>query len=200
LSGLTAANGDIPYFTAAGTMSILDASAASEGDVLTIASGVPVYTAPSANAVSQSTTTLTSSDTISSISSGAKMIVVSIQGASPSVPATNSIQLGDSGGVETSGYTGGAISPSGTELTWSTGATIGTQAASTNGFTGNAVLVNVPSTDVWVITGVVCYEGDPTETFYFSGTKTLSGTLDRVKYTISTGSLDAGSMTVTVFE
>lgn len=138
-----------------------------------------------------------------SIPSWVKRITVMFNGVSTNSTSIRQIQLGDSGGIEASGYTGSVA------ITNSAGAG-GNTAFSGAGFTittsgntlaadtmyGSLVFVNV-SGNIWVGTGIFVSSNQPCS-FYISGVKTLSDTLDRVRITTVNGTdtFDAGSINI----
>jgi hypothetical protein len=143
------------------------------------------------------TTSGTSHD-FTNIPSWATMIVVSLAGVSLSGTALIRIQLGDLGGVETSGY-----------LTM--GAIMGTVAAQTAGFdlytnvpnaarvmSGSIMFTLLdPATNTWVGSGT--FNDDVTAwIIHVSGQKSISATLDRVRITTSNGTdtFDAGKVNI----
>jgi len=122
---------------------------------------------------------------------------VSTNGSSPML-----VQLGDSGGIETTGYLSmsGARDPGGTGLgayTRTTGFVTQYIGVSTSVFNGILQLSNLNS-NTWVGSGVG-NNNTPTEYVYFySGSKTLSATLDRVRITMLNGTdtFDAGTINI----
>lgn len=137
------------------------------------------------------------------IPSWVKRITVMFSGVSTSGTSIRQIQLGYSGGVETSGYTGSvaitnsaggggntAFSGAGFAIT----ASGNTLAADT--MNGSIVFVNL-SGNVWVGTGTFVSYNQPCS-FYISGAKTTTGTLDRVRITTVNGTdtFDAGTINI----
>jgi hypothetical protein len=131
-----------------------------------------------------------------SIPSWVKRITVMFNGVSISGGANYLIQLGDSGGFETSGYTsvvaytgsanGKAVSTSGFICI----------ASSAGQFWSGQVVITLVSGNIYVESGCV---GDGSDYVSISGgTKTLSGTLDRVRITTTNGTdtFDAGSVNI----
>jgi hypothetical protein len=131
-----------------------------------------------------------------SIPSWVKRITVMFNGVSTVTTSNWLIQLGDSGGIENTGYT---------SLVAYTGSAIG-KAVSTSGFicvtsvgsqvwSGQSVITLV-SGNVYVQSGCVADGVDYIEAS--GGTKTLSATLDRVRITTAGGTdtFDAGSINI----
>lgn len=141
---------------------------------------------------SQATTSGTSVD-FTSIPSWARKITVLLTGfsAGASLPV---VQLGTSGGIQTTSYVSGAWQSNITNSTVTTGILMA--GSSLGADTLNAALVlycTDTATGKWlgVGTGNLTLSGNGE---VFSGSKTLSGTLDRVRVTTVSGdTLDAGS-------
>jgi hypothetical protein len=132
------------------------------------------------------------------IPSWVKRITVMFNGVSTNGANAILIQLGDSGGVETSGYIGcgSTITSSGTA--GSTAYTTGFGLRKTNAVDtrGGAVTLSTLGSNVWVASGVSNPDGSSLD--FVAGYKTLSGTLDRVRITTSGGTdtFDAGSINI----
>ena len=127
----------------------------------------------------------------------AKRVTVLCSGISKSGTANFLFQLGDSGGVEITGYTGGTFAAS-------SGAII--YAAPTNGFQtlgdaagsvlvyGSIVFTNITG-NTWIASGLLFGNNYNTQ---IAGEKTLSATLDRVRVTTTNGTdtFDAGTINI----
>ena len=133
------------------------------------------------------------------IPSTAKRITVMLNGVSKSSTANFLFQLGDSGGIETTGYTGqgGAGNTGNIFITVSSTSgfpTAGDASGAVN-VSGSIVFTNITG-NTWISAG----------TFYTSigysttvaGDKTLSATLDRVRITTTSGTdtFDAGTINI----
>jgi hypothetical protein len=137
------------------------------------------------------------------IPSWAKRVTVEFIGVSLSATAVPVIQLGDSGGVETTGYisSGGFILNAGASgvLQATTGFPVSQASIATATYHGAATftLANA-STNLWVASGVMT-RGDAASICLLAGSKTLSAVLDRVRITSTTGTdtFDAGSINIT---
>lgn len=136
------------------------------------------------------------------IPSWVKRITVMFDGVSWNATVAPLIQLGDSGGIETTGYATGAssINSSGVAGAGVSTAGFGFQTGWDAGvlFYGSAIFTLLDqSTNTWV--GQGCFFGDWTTdyTVFITGRKSLSATLDRVRVT-STGptTFDAGSINI----
>ena len=176
-------------------------AASTSGHVLTAqgAGALPAYAAPAGTitaATVQATTSGTEFD-FTGIPAGVNRILVLFDGVSLSGTDQLLVQIGDSGGVETSGYTSGASLGVGSAIA---------QATSTAGF--NAVLNNAARAlsgimtiaritgDTWVASHAMG-SSTGTLTSHGGGSKTLSATLDRVRVTRSgTDTFDAGQVNI----
>ena len=136
------------------------------------------------------------------IPSWVKRVTVMFSGVSTNGTSLPQIQLGDSGGVETTGYTAGSstVAPSSIATTsYTTGFVIRTDALAAivmDGF----ITVNLisSSTNTWAAGGTIYA---PTPSAYLAlvaGGKSLSATLDRVRITTVNGTdtFDAGSINI----
>ena len=142
----------------------------------------------------QATTSGTTKDF--TIPAGAKRVTVMLNGVSLNDNSDVGIQLGDSGGIETTGYTSNV-----TDLTNSASVIVNTEttylrindSVDVNGSFGSAILNRVNSTHTWVMQGV-CVDG--TSVFAAGGGKTLSAELTTVRLMTGGGTFDAGSVNV----
>lgn len=143
----------------------------------------------------QATTSGTSID-FTSIPSGTKMIIVNLNGVSTSGTSIALVQLGDSGGVENTGYSGSTAN-----TLYTDGARLYTTwAASTIAHgTITIVLIN-SSTKTWAITGVLGYSNAGLSNI-LGYTKSLSADLDRIRLTTvgGTDTFDAGEINILYF-
>jgi hypothetical protein len=133
------------------------------------------------------------------IPSWAKRITVMFDGVSTNGTASFLIQLGDSGGVETTGYLGAGIySSTGTGTsTNSNGFFLPTLAQVTTIYGSMIISLLNPSNNTWVQQGNFS-SPSASLSFYSSGAKALSATLDRVRITTVSGTdtFDAGSINI----
>jgi hypothetical protein len=132
------------------------------------------------------------------IPSWAKRVTVMLEGVSTNGTSLIRFQLGDSGGIETTGYFAWCQS-------FSTSATGGT--ASTSGFDSRndpdpaytrsgQLIFSLLGSNTWTVTGG--YYAGSNQGIYFAGSKTLSATLDRLRITTVNGTdtFDAGTINV----
>ena len=137
-----------------------------------------------------------------SIPSWAKRITVMFSGVSTSGSSDYAIRIGDSGGIAATGYASASIrhvagsSNNGSQYTTSYGVNNPNGASSV--FSGAFVLLLFGS-NTWVANCVIGdSNGASAATSTAGGTKTLSGTLDRVRITTVNGTdtFDAGSINI----
>lgn len=130
------------------------------------------------------------------IPSWAKRITVMFSEVSTSGTSPVQIQLGDSGGIETTGYISNAFSyNSGTAANSTTGLLVD------EGFSGaaqqrsGAYVINLLASNVWVGFGVLT----TTAVTPSAGTKSTSATLDRIRITTVNGTdtFDGGTINIT---
>jgi hypothetical protein len=130
-----------------------------------------------------------------------KRITVMMDGVSTSGSSPVQIQLGDSGGAETSGYTGSVstITNSVATFAFSAGFLIsssGGEAASTLRY--GSLIISKLSNNLYTGIGNFSYGSSDTRFFVLAGTKSLSDVLDRVRITTVNGTdtFDAGSINI----
>lgn len=127
------------------------------------------------------------------IPSWVKRITVSLNGVSKNSTASLLFQIGTSSGVETSSYASSGTNFVG-DVTSTAGFIIADGAAAYTTY-GHLVLTNI-SGNIWIAS----FTGSTSSTLFFlsAGTKTLGGTLDRVRMTTSSGTdtFDAGSVNI----
>ena len=130
-----------------------------------------------------------------------KRITVIFSGVSTNGTSNPIIQLGDSGGVETTGYsaTGFFIQNAGATgvVTSTAGYAIASGAAANSLIATFVINLIDASANRWVIAGSGTLESAATA-FFTNGVKALSGTLDRVRITTVNGTdaFDAGQINI----
>ena len=153
---------------------------------------------PTAKIVSGTAVASTSGTSIdfTSIPSWVKRITVMFNGVSTNGTSNLLVQLGDSGGIETTGYVSAANYSTNTNAPGTAGFFIlyGVPAA-VNTFRGCIIFCNL-SGNIWVMNGNMADDGDRNSSS--AGAKTLSNTLDRVRITTVNGTdtFDAGSINI----
>lgn len=133
------------------------------------------------------------------IPSYAKRVTIPLSVVSTNGTSNYLVQLGDSGGIETTSYVSGVAGIQGTNATAISSATSGfalqTAADAAATYSGVIQLVKLDG-NTWVC--VSSLSASNGVTYSQNGTKTLSATLDRVRLTTSGGvnTFDAGSVNV----
>lgn len=141
------------------------------------------------------TTSGTSID-FTGIPSWAKKITVQFFGVSISSSANFLIQIGDSGGIENTGYVAIANSPS-TNTSDTTGFILTASPAAADAWYGQVVMTLFEaSSNSWVYNGMLSSTGNTARNS--GGGKSLSATLDRLRITSvgGTATFDAGSINI----
>jgi hypothetical protein len=132
------------------------------------------------------------------IPSWVKRVTVMLSGVSTNGTSDLLIQLGDSGGFETTGYTSSSMAGGATVINANSTAGFIIQAASTAAFvlSGN-MIINLVSGNSWVQSHAVD-RSDAPAIRVGGGSKTLSATLDRVRITTvgGTNTFDDGSVNI----
>jgi hypothetical protein len=125
---------------------------------------------------------------------GATRITVMFSGVSTNGTSNYLIQLGDSGGVETTGYISSSSNQLGTVVNSTAGyiITVGSAAAVVSGI---AVITSIAN-NIWV--NLSTLKLTATSMAYNAGDKTLSDTLDRIRITTVNGTdtFDAGTINI----
>lgn len=190
--------GDIVYWSGTDTPARLAKGTA--GQVLTMNTGATAPEWATPNTLTLGTTVATTSGTtkdFTSIPAGCKRITLMFNAVSLSGTDNLLVQIGDSGGVETSGYSSGStLLNTGGSVVTSTAGFIVSAGDGGNATSGAVVLTHMGS-NLWVIHGTLTGLGSNSVTAQVGGTKTLSDELDRVRFA-ATGSdtFDAGSVNI----
>jgi hypothetical protein len=148
----------------------------------------------------RSGTVVTASGTsvdFTSIPSGVKRITVMFNGVSTNGSSTIRLQLGDSGGVETTSYAGTCTQIGSTVSTiFSTSGFDSTGDTSASQTRNGQLVFALLGSNTWSLLGA--YNIGSAFQYLFCGTKTLSDTLDRVRITTVNGTdtFDAGSINI----
>jgi hypothetical protein len=124
-----------------------------------------------------------------------KRITVTFVGVSTNGTSNPMIQIGDSGGFETTGYLGSAQTIA-TAANFTTGFGIGASTASSSVFHGSVTITKTDGNS-WVESGVVGYSNSNGAAMS-GGSKTLSDTLTQVRITTVNGTdtFDAGTINI----
>jgi hypothetical protein len=167
------------------------------GDVTISNAGVVSLARPLTLATSQATTSGTSID-FTGIPSWVKRITVLLNGVSTNGTSNPILQIGDSGGIETSAYTGatGYYGATSAVLNFSSGFLVNYGVGAATTASGIATICNV-SGNLWVF-GLNAANEDSAFVLSGGGSKTLSAALDRVRLTTVNGTdtFDAGSVNI----
>jgi len=174
----------------------------SDGQVLTStgAGSPPAFEAVSASFTlgTEQATTSGTSVTFGSIPAGTKMIVILFMGLGSSTNVDVSIQIGDSGGIESASYLGSDSNASGATVATSnegTGDWSINKFAAANLLHGHAILTLADTSNTWVQSHTVVNSAAGTS-FWGGGSKALSGELTQVLVGVPSGALNAGSVNI----
>lgn len=149
-------------------------------------------------ATSVASTSGTSID-FTGIPSWVKRVTVILSSVSTTGADSYIIQLGDSGGIETTGYAGSSVLAGNSAASFGSTFTsgIGLASAVSSNVVHGSVSIMLVGSNVWLASGSYAlsnqsYSGST------SSSKTLSGTLDRVRLTTTSGTdtFDAGEVTI----
>jgi hypothetical protein len=129
------------------------------------------------------------------IPSWVKKITVMFQGVSTNGTSDFLIQLGDSGGIETTGYLGASSAIGATVASTNYTAGFGSAQNNAANLTHGSFVITLFESNTWTIAGLVA-RSNFAGTITTAGSKTLSDTLDRIRITTSNGTdtFDAGSV------
>ena len=147
----------------------------------------------------QATTSGTSID-FTSIPAGVRKITIQFEGVSTSGTSNMIVQLGDAGGVETSGYLGAAsfMNAAVTTSNFTTGFGVTQTTVATAVWHGHVTLTLKDAANFTWVCSVVAGRSDVTAMNVGAGSKSLSAELDRVRITTvgGTDTFDAGSINI----
>lgn len=148
---------------------------------------------------SQATTSGTSKD-FTSIPSWVKRITLNLAGVSTNGSDAYIVQIGDSGGIETTGYlgSGGNLTSGGFNSNFTAGFGLMNGTSASDVLHGRVILELLDaSTNTWTATAHLTASNTSVH-FFGTGSKSLSATLDRIRLTTSGGAntFDAGSVNI----
>jgi hypothetical protein len=146
----------------------------------------------------QATTSGTSKD-FNSLPTGIKRIAIGFETVSTNGTDRYIVQLGDSGGLETSGYQGCTQTDTITGSVWSSGI-VAIQVPAASGSYSGVVIMHLidASTNTWAVS-VNVSQTNGEVAYYGGGTKSLSAVLDRIRITTEggTNTFDLGNVNIT---
>ena len=131
------------------------------------------------------------------IPSWVKRVTVMFAGVSTNGTADLLIQLGDAGGVETTGYLGTSTAAGSAVNTILYTSGFGSITGSAANIAHGSFIITLLSGNTWTCHGLIS-RSNSTNTVLTGGSKALSDTLDRVRITTSNGTntFDAGSINI----
>lgn len=191
----TTTTGDIIYHNGTDNIRL---AVGSTGQVLRVSGGAPGWGGAIVSGTPQNSTSGTSID-FTGIPSGVKRITFMLAGVSTTGTSNPILQIGDSGGIENTGYLGSSTIASGTVATNAFTTGFGIYSADGANIIHGALVLTLlnSSTNTWVCQGVTA-RSDTTSTATTAGSKSLSATLDRIRLTTVAGTdtFDAGVVNI----
>jgi hypothetical protein len=192
-----------PSSTNTQTLTLPDATTTLVGTDATQTLTNKTWASPASSTISSGTAVASTSGTsidFTSIPSWVKRITVMFSSLSTNGTSVPIIQLGDSGGIETTGYLGAAGygGPTTNAANFTTGFGFNGAHAATAVYQGSATIMLIDaSSNTWVYSMTGSYSNS-NYTISGGGSKPLSATLDRVRITTVNGTdtFDAGSINI----
>ena len=173
-----------------------------DGQVLTStgAGSPPAFEALPASGITLGTAVASTSGTaigFTSIPAGTKRITLTVNDVSIDAATQYWIQIGDSGGYETSGYLGSGVRHSDGSINTITTGFLGQNPSATPEYSGQTILTLAnSSSNTWTCMGI--WGADTAEMMVTGGRKSLSGVLDRIQITTASGSANFNSGEVNI--
>lgn len=135
------------------------------------------------------------------IPSWVKRVTVMLSGVSMNGTSYPLLQLGDSDGIETTGYTAyGYISaPAGSAgLSFTNGFPVYDNSRTATSAMHGAFNATLLTGNTWLVTGLFMDQDNTVSSYTTAGSKTLSATLDRIRITTANGTdtFDAGTINI----
>ena len=201
LSPLTT-QGDIMYHDGTNNVRLAKGTADQQLRMNSGATALEWFTPTSGSLTSGTEASLSgvSSVTFSSIPSGTQMIIISVKGLTLTGGGDHGVRIGDSGGIETTGYTSHVYGPLSSDDSTTTYAKFSDDDGSGHpAMTGHVILTLIDSANFdWVISSSFTFDNGSTAGAY-TGTahKALSAELDRVQIISGNGvNWTAGSVNI----
>jgi len=131
-----------------------------------------------------------------SIPSWVKRVTVMLDGVSTSGASNVLVQLGDSGGIEATGYTATAYGQTNVVITSAAGFVLNCATVAAADLRSGVLTISNIASNTWIASGTVSPASG--QLAVCSGIKALSSTLDRVRVTTANGTdtFDAGSINI----
>ena len=192
------------YTTTGTTLTRTVITSTNSNAAISLSGSAEVFITPSARDISITTATEQASTSGTSIDftgipDGVRRITIMMSGLSTNGTSVFLIQIGDSGGIETTGYVAGASVSTFFSTSTAGFPLYGTApaAANTHFSVATLTLENI-STNNWMICGTMSRNSDGA-TSMFAGAKATSAILDRVRITTVNGTdtFDAGAINIT---
>jgi hypothetical protein len=187
--------------TTSGTVVVGSSAVSAAGQIPFSTDGTtytPTAKIVSGTAVNAATGSPTTIDFIS-IPSWVKRITVMFSGVSVSGTSNLLVQLGDSGGIETTGYTSNAGGYGSAAVASSIGLLLNQQNTAAGTWSGMQVITSLLSSNTWSSVSTLSNGGTGTTALQMSGgTKSLSDTLTQIRITTVNGTdtFDAGTINI----
>ena len=185
LGRTTASSGAVEEITVGSGLSLSDGALAATSSGITLGTAV-------------ASTSGTSID-FTSIPSGTKRITINFAGVSTSGTSLILVQIGDSGGIENTGYISGATNDAGTRTTNTSGFVVMSAMNAAYVISGRVTLELLDAANfTWTSAGQMCETSSGLDG-ESGGSKSLSAELDRVRITTvgGTDTFDAGKINIT---
>jgi len=190
---------DVPADAGSHTLTLPDGGGSSGQYLQTNGSGALSWQTVSASNLTRATAVASTSGTeiaFESLPSGIRRITVMVADLSTNGSSEMIVQLGDSGGYETSGYSSKTLDTGTTLESSSDGFKLSTDMGATHVYHGAFYIDNIDG-NTWVCTGQMS-RSDGGNFYRTAGSKALSAECDRIRLTTQGGSdtFDAGTVNI----
>jgi hypothetical protein len=194
-------DGNIISYDASGNVVAIATGSDSQVLTSTGAGSPPAFEALPAGGWSEAglaATTTGANNTINGLPSGIKLLIISFDAISPSEAAAFQLRLGDSGGIETTGYTSVHKRIDSTTITTASGSGsfyLVNAGSGADLISGSCIMTRAgSSSNVWSINSQA--RQSTAGNNLCNGSKTLTGELTQLQILLSAGSFDAGSWNI----